>query len=78
MSTPTLVATLPRTRFTKPCAQCGQLITLVKIQSGKYLPFEVDPIVLKTVQDGASLIRGGRVFEMLDDADRHRCGGDRA
>jgi hypothetical protein len=78
VSTPTLIATMPGTRFTKPCARCGEPITLCKTASGKYLPFEVDPVVLKVVQDGESIIRGGRLFEMLDDADRHHCSGERA
>jgi len=30
------------------------------------------------VQEGESLIRGGRVFEMLDADDRHQCRRERA
>jgi hypothetical protein len=76
MSGPHLFATLPRHSINKPCDTCGEPITLRKTPGGQWVPFDADPVVLKTVQEGQSLIRGGRVLEMLDAADRHQCRRD--
>jgi hypothetical protein len=37
------------------------------------MAFDADPVVLKSIDDGGSLIRGGRVLHLLDAADRHHC-----
>ena len=73
MSEPNLFATLPRNALHRPCRECGKPITLRKTPGGRWVPFEADPIVLKTVEVGGSLIRGGRIIEMLDADDRHQC-----
>jgi len=52
------------------------LITLRCRPDGTWIAFDVDPVVLQTVQEGASLIHGGRVLEMLDAADKHQCRRD--
>ena len=77
MNTPDLFATLPGTSLQRPCRECGEPITLKKTPGGRWVPFESDPVVVKIVQDGDSLIRGGRILEMLDAADRHTCRGRR-
>ena len=76
MSGPTLIATLPRHSLHRPCRGCRKPITLRKTPGGAWVPFEADPVVLKVVQEGASLLTGARVFEMLDAADRHQCRRD--
>jgi hypothetical protein len=43
---------------------------------GTWVPFEADPVVLKVVEQGGSLIRGGMLLEMLNAADRHECRRD--
>jgi hypothetical protein len=76
--TPDLFATLPRHALARPCRTCGQPITLRCTPGGAWVPFESDPVVLSVQQEGASLLRGGRVIEMLDAADRHECRGGQA
>ena len=74
--TPTTIAVLPGGGRPRPCRDCGKPISLKQVAStGRWMAFEADPVVLRTVDERQSLIRGGRVLHLLDAADRHRCPG---
>jgi hypothetical protein len=73
---PTTIAVLPGGGKPRPCRDCGKPISLKQVAStGRWMAFEADPVVLKSIDDGGSLIRGGRVLHLLDADDRHRCVG---
>ncbi|HAM57536.1 MAG TPA: hypothetical protein DCQ64_19835 [Candidatus Rokubacteria bacterium] len=77
--TPLTIAVLPGGGPPRPCRDCGQPISLKQVAStGNWMAFDADPVVLKTVDEGGSLLRGGRLVHLLDRADRHQCGARRA
>ena len=70
MTTSALIATKPGASLSRPCRFCGKPITLRQLASGQWVPFEVDPVVLKVTGNPI----GSGTLEMLDSADQHECG----
>ena len=74
MTSPITIAVLPSSSHARPCRECSQPISLRQaVSTGRWLAFEADPVVLSIIEDGGSLIRGGRILHLLDAADQHRC-----
>lgn len=65
---PQLIRVWSRGKFTTACRSCGAPMTMAQVvASGKWMPFDADPVALKTSQDTTT----GRLVEHLDPADVH-------
>lgn len=63
-----LVPVWSRSRFAATCKACGAPMTMAQlVASGKWMPFDADPVALKTSQDPAT----HNLIEHLDEADVH-------